>query len=170
SAQQKSPNERTAHVGFYLIEKGRAKLERVAQVRWGLKRFTERTLRKFPFAYYAGGIFAFTLMATFAFAVRAQSFHLEEWKRILLNVTFMLGVSQLAVSLRNWLTTLLIEPKLLPRLDFASGIPEASRTMVVIPTMLVSLKSIDHLLEDLEIHHLANRDPNLHFALLTDWK
>jgi cellobiose phosphorylase len=169
SAQQKKLNDRAAHVGFYLIDKGRAKLERTGQVHWGLKRFTERTLRKFPFTYYAGGIFAFTLMATVAFAGRAQRFDLERWELILLIVTFMLGVSQLAVSLLNWLTTLLIAPKLLPRLDYASGIPPASRTMVVIPTILTSLKSIEHLLEDLEIHHLANRDQNLHFALLTDW-
>ena len=169
SAQQTSLNDRRAHVGFYLIDKGCSKLERTGQVHWGLKRFTERALRKFPFTYYAGGIFAFTLMATVAFAACAQRFDLERWELILLIVTFMLGVSQLAVSLFNWLTTLLIAPKLLPRLDYASGIPAASRTMVVIPTILTSLKSIEHLLEDIEIHHLANRDQNLHFALLTDW-
>ena len=169
SARQEDLNERITHVGFYLIDKGRGKLERVAQVHWGLKRFAERTLRKFPFTYYAGGIVAFTLMATIAFVGRAQSFHLERWKLIFLIVTFTLGVSQLAVSLLNWLTTLLIAPKLLPRLDYGSGIPPGCSTMVVIPTILTSLKSIDHLLENLEIHHLANRDQNLHFALLTDW-
>ena len=33
---------------------------------------------------------------------------------------------------------------------------------------LTSLDGVDHLLETLEIHQLANRDRNLHFALLTD--
>ena len=40
--------------------------------------------------------------------------------------------------------------------------------MVVVPTILSSVEGIDDLLETLEIHHLANRDPHLHFALLTD--
>jgi cyclic beta-1,2-glucan synthetase len=42
--------------------------------------------------------------------------------------------------------------------------------MVVVPTMLTSLEGVDRLLETLEIHHLANRDPHLHFALLTDFR
>src|SRR5438045_3856157 len=41
--------------------------------------------------------------------------------------------------------------------------------MVVVPTRLRSAENIDNLLQTLEIHHLANRDPHLHFALLTDW-
>src|SRR5438094_863545 len=41
--------------------------------------------------------------------------------------------------------------------------------MVVVPTILRSAENIDDLLQTLEIHHLANRDPHLHFALLTDW-
>ena len=40
--------------------------------------------------------------------------------------------------------------------------------MVVVPTMLLNAAATDDLLEQLEIRYLANRDSNLHFALLTD--
>ena len=40
--------------------------------------------------------------------------------------------------------------------------------MVVVPTMLSSPEAIADLLEGLEVRYLANRDENLHFALLTD--
>ena len=40
---------------------------------------------------------------------------------------------------------------------------------VVVPTLLLSHDEVDKLLERLEIHYLANRDPNLFFALLTDF-
>jgi hypothetical protein len=90
------------------------------------------------------------------------------WRPVVLGLLFLAGASQLAVSLMNWLSTLLVKPRLLPRLDFSSGIPSDSRTMVVVPTMLVSPDGVDRLLESLEIHYLANRDPHLHFALLTD--
>ncbi|PYL79911.1 MAG: cyclic beta 1-2 glucan synthetase, partial [Verrucomicrobia bacterium] len=89
---------------------------------------------------------------------------------VLCGITFSLGVSQLAVALWNWLATLLLKPQLLPRLGYSpGGIAPESRGMVVVPTILRSAEGIDHLLQTLEIHHLANRDPHLHFALLTDW-
>ncbi len=85
-------------------------------------------------------------------------------------LVFLLCASQLAVALMNWLSTLLVKPRLLPRLDYSSGIASDCRTMVVVPTMLTSLEGVDRLIETLEIHHLANRDQHLHFALLTDFR
>ena len=43
----------------------------------------------------------------------------------------------------NWLSTLLVNPRLLPRLDYSSGIAPDCRTMVVVPTMLTSLEGLD---------------------------
>ena len=58
---------------------------------------------------------------------------------------------------------------ILPRLDYSQRDRVGLPRMVVVPTILRSAESIDDLLQTLEIHHLANRDPHLHFALLTDW-
>src|SRR5471032_745123 len=69
----------------------------------------------------------------------------------------------------NWLATLLVKPRLLPRLDFSAGISPDCRTMVVVPTLLVDRDGVDRLVETLEIHYLSNRDPNLYFAMLTDF-
>jgi len=73
------------------------------------------------------------------------------------------------VALVNWAATLLVKPRLLPRLDFSSGMAPDSRTVVVVPTMLTSADAVERLVESLEIHYLANRDRYLHFALLTDF-
>jgi hypothetical protein len=54
-------------------------------------------------------------------------------------------------------------------MDFADGIPGTCKTIVVVPTLLVSAENAARLLEALEIRYLANRDPNLCFALLTDF-
>ena len=85
-------------------------------------------------------------------------------------ITGIISVSALAVSLVNLLVTLIIPPRALPRLDFSQGIPAVHRTMVIVPTLLSSLQEIDDLLEALEIRYLGNRDPNLFFALLTDFR
>ena len=42
--------------------------------------------------------------------------------------------------------------------------------MVIVPTLLGRPHEIDDLLEALEIRYLGNRDPNLFFALLTDFR
>ena len=74
------------------------------------------------------------------------------------------------MALVNWLATLLATPHVLPRLDFSAGIPPESRTLVVIPTILTSAANLESLVEALEVRFLANRDENLHFGLLTDFR
>ena len=54
-------------------------------------------------------------------------------------------------------------------MDYSHGIPPEARTLVVIPTMLLSSQNINDMAEALEVRFLANRDENLHFALLTDF-
>jgi len=170
SARQKGREDRTAHVGFYLIDKGRSMLERRANVRWPWQTIVERSIHRFPLTFYAGGIGVLTLLATFGFMRQAQTLGVEGWKLIFFILVFLLCASQFAVALMNWLSTLLVKPRLLPRLDCSSGIPSDCSTMVVVPTMLASLEGVDRLIETLEIHYLANRDPHLHFALLTDFQ
>ena len=93
-----------------------------------------------------------------------------DWLLALIGIFSMLGASQLAVELVNWLATLLVTPHQLPRMDYSKGIPPESRTLAVIPTMLISAQNIEDLIEALEVRFLANRDENLHFGLLTDFR
>ncbi len=170
SAAQKGIEDRTSHVGFYLIDKGDAILARLANVQWPWRTFIERGIRRFPLTSYAGGIALVTLIATLGFTLQAWKLEVNGWKLTLFALAFVLCASQLAVSLVNWLITLSVKPRLLPRLDYSSGIASECSTMVVVPTMLASLEGIDHLIETLEIHYLSNRDKHLYFALLTDFR
>jgi len=168
--RQNGDNDRAGHVGFYLIDQGRAGLARLAKVRWPWQTTIERSIHRFPLAFYAGGIGLLTLLATLGFVRQALMLDVQGWKMIFFTLAFLLCASQLAVALMNWLSTLLVNPCLLPRLDFSAGIPADCRTMVVVPTMLTSVAGVDRLIETLEIHHLANRDEHLHFGLLTDFR
>src|SRR5581483_5906052 len=58
--------------------------------------------------------------------------------------------------------------EILPKLDFSKAIPEDCTTLVAVPALLLNEKQVRRLVEDLEVRFLANHDPNLHFALLTD--
>ena len=169
AAREKGHGDRTAHVGFYLINRGQSALERAANVRRPLRRIVERGIHLFPLTFYEGGIWLLTLLGTAWFFRRAAAVHVHEWRLVPFTLLFVLCVSQLAVGLMNWLSVLLVKPRLLPRLDYSAGIPADGRTMVVVPTLLSSLEEVDRLVEILEIHHLGNRDQHLHFALLTDF-
>ena len=59
--------------------------------------------------------------------------------------------------------------RLMPRLEFANGIPPEHRVLVVMPCMLTSTASIKSLTDRLRLHWLASLEANAQFALLSDW-
>jgi cyclic beta-1,2-glucan synthetase len=170
SARLKGHTGRAAHVGYYLIDKGQPVLERETHARWPWRTLAERCILRCPLAFYAGGIASLTLLATLAAVQQARVLEVHGWALVAFTLVFLLCGSQLAVALMNWLSSLLVRPRRLPRLDYSSGIAPDCRTMVVVPTMLTNGEGVERLIENLEIHYLANQDPNLHFALLTDFR
>ena len=48
--------------------------------------------------------------------------------------------------------------------------PTQAGFLVAVPVLLTSETHIDHLVEMLEVRFLANRDPNLAFALIGDYR
>ncbi|MCW5559229.1 MAG: cyclic beta 1-2 glucan synthetase, partial [Verrucomicrobiae bacterium] len=169
-AEAHGRGDRRAHVGFHLIDDGRQALELAAGMRRRWRGLPERWICAHPAAFYMGGVTLITLLATAWLALEAHAIELQGPGLLLLLAAGMVGSSQLGVAVLNWLTLQLIKPRLLPRLDFSGGIPADHATMVVIPTILSGTQGINRLLEGLEVHYLANRDPHLRFALLTDFR
>ncbi|MDR7305790.1 GH36-type glycosyl hydrolase domain-containing protein [Rhodoferax saidenbachensis] len=163
-----SGDVRRSHVGYFLVDKGLAQLERASQAPLGLGESVVRLVRRFPVPVYLGGIGLLTAWFTWSLLVRAHGQGLNLWMLAGVGVATVLATSQLAVTLVNWLATLITVPRTLPRMDFSKGIAPSSRTLVVVPTMLNTGESIDALLQDLEVRYLANQDDCLHFGLLTD--
>jgi hypothetical protein len=161
---------RDAHVGFYLIDEGLPELERVTRVRLALPEALRRTGRRHALALYLGAIALATGMLTAWLLTDAYAHGTREWMLVLAGLVATLATSQLAVALVNRLASALAAPQPLPRMDFSKGIPPPSRTLVVVPAMLSGAAQIERLVEALEVRFLANRDENLHYALLTDFR
>ena len=157
------------HVGFYLIDKGRPQLEHSLGIRPRLSERMRRGLDRAPLPIYLGLL----ALLTFAFAqpLVAAAAHdgLTPWALIALAVPATILTSQLGVSLLNWMATLTIAPQLLPRMNYAAGIPASARTMVAIPCLFSSIQDVEDLVESLEVRFLGNRNEHLHFALLSDF-
>ena len=157
------------HVGFYLIGSGLPLLERSLKLRHSFHDRVRRAAARKPLLIYLGSIGLITALLTTYLIVPTIAVGLPLWAMILLTALVLLATSQLAVSVVNWLAGLAVVPEALPKMDFSKGIPPDSRTLVVVPTMLSSAAAIENLVEALEVRFLANRDPSLHFALLTDF-
>ncbi len=163
------PPGRTAHVGYFLIEDGRYLLERGVRMRRGFWLGVRKLVRRMRLVTYASSITLTTAVVT-ALLVLAAPFGLDGAWRIGWIALLGICASQVAVAVVNWAATLLVPPQSLPRLDFTAGIPTAHRTLVAVPTMLTDSVEIDELVDLLEVRYLANRDPNLMFSLVTDYR
>lgn len=163
-------DNRKAHVGYYLIDKGLPELEQEAEVRFSLSRFFQKAGRKYNLLLFIGSILLFTSIITTALLIEAKAEGIGRWALVSLGILLFLCSWHLSLALVNWLATLIVKPVFLPRMDFSHGIPIESRTLVVVPAMLISPDKIDDLTEALEVRFLANRDKNLHFCLLADFQ
>ena len=161
---------RTRHVGYYLVDQGRPALERIVQMRLTTSVVIEKIRRTFPLFIYFSCVILFAGLAIkwlFSFGDWSSSSYLLFG---MVSIPILMCAVHFGLGMVNWLTTMLMRPNALPRMDFRAGIPPEHSTLVVVPTMLSSIDSIDLLLESLEIRYLANRDACLQFALLTDFQ
>ncbi|HEY9027847.1 MAG TPA: cyclic beta 1-2 glucan synthetase, partial [Burkholderiaceae bacterium] len=142
---------REAHVGYWLIGNGRPALETAMNAR---RRGLLRRDGHSPLPAYVGGILAFAmLMSLGPMQQAARELGLQPWspQGIGLVLLLMLGTSQLALALVNWIVTLSVTPEALPRMDYAMGIDPRARTLVAVPTLLGKHADVDTLVDALEV-------------------
>lgn len=164
-------SKRKAHIGYYLIDKGVKYTEQASGMHYSLKQKLLRFFRRIPVLLYLGSISLIAVLVGTWMCYHAYLNTAPNW--LLLAFVELLALTastRLAVPLVNWLSTIWVHPKLLPMMDFSQGIPAEFRTLVVVPTMLSNKAYIEELVEGLEIRFLANKEDNLHFGLLTDFK
>jgi cyclic beta-1,2-glucan synthetase len=159
---------RRAHVGYYLIDQGFPRLARLAGYHPPTSQRLVRLIRAYSEDFYIGGASVLTLLilAAVLFPPLPEFAHLP--LLLLLLLCLLPPAMQIAVDLVNQAITALFDPEPLPKLDFAKGIPADCATLVAVPALLLNENQVHELVQNLEVRSLANRDPHLHFSLLTD--
>ncbi|MDP1546472.1 MAG: hypothetical protein Q8L87_10650, partial [Anaerolineales bacterium] len=168
NAKNESSTRKT-HVGFYLIDAGRATLENSINDKPGFRVRAQRALLAFPTATYLGSIAALSILFVLGLLTYTA---LSSGSPLQLIVAGALGLGlafEAAITIIHWGITHRVKPQSLPRMDFSEGIPAGNRSMVVVPTLLESEEELSHLLQELELYYLSNPDPLLTYALLTDF-
>ena len=169
SEAQNGENERQRHAGYYLVGKGRVQLEHEVGLRLSSGLLLTRIGRSLPTTMYVLGVLLVTGLASIGVLALAKRAGVPGWGLAALLAPTLVATSRFAMTMVNWLATLILPPHRLPRMNYEEGIPAQSRTLVVVPSMLTSIETVDELVDHLEVYYLANRDPHLHFALLTDF-
>jgi cyclic beta-1,2-glucan synthetase len=168
-AQKDQEPQRESHVGYYLMDAGRKLLENSLSYRspWSIR--LRRRLTNHPVLIYLAAIGTVSAVLVFILLIYARSGGAALVQMFFIFLLVCAPIAVIAVGLVNWVFTHLLDPRILPKMDFSSGIPPDCRTMVVIPALLTNIEELQSLLQQLELHFLNNSDPNLSFALLTDF-
>lgn len=159
---------RTAHVGYYLLDFGRASLEGALNYHVPARVFVRRWTFDHPTLVYLGSIWLLTVIVLLGGVTFARDTGATFLQLIATVLLLLIPALTVFVSLVNWIITLLIPPRVLPKMDFRDGIPAECKTIVVVPSLLTSAAEVKSLVHQLELHFLRNDDPHLYFALLTD--
>ncbi|NDE91009.1 MAG: hypothetical protein EB059_07730 [Alphaproteobacteria bacterium] len=170
NAEKKAPDTRAAHAGYYLIAEGYPILRAALGLRRTLKNMLSESSVKARFILYAMvNMILITYVMAFVLGIAFDDN----------DHTLLLFIFSLLIFLPAWeATTALINNfshrffpvTPLPALALRDGIPDTMRTAIVIPSMLSTKDNIRDLVQQLEVHYLCNKDDNLSFFLLTDWK
>ena len=169
AAEDPKADPRRAHVGHHLIGNGRRELEIDVASHPPLRMRVKRAIFAYATPFYFGTLTLLTGLGVAGAMAFVRSTGAPPWAWYWAAALALVPASEFAVSLMHRVVHRFTRPAPLPRLDFRDGVPEAARTMVVVPTLISSLAGVRALLEHLEVHALGNRDPHIHFALLTDF-
>lgn len=168
------PPSRACYVPYYLLDP--VGIKALVQ---GLRACT--TLRKAAsvgrMQQHAAAYYFATLTALFAafmlifvgwvYDDTPMTWRLPSWLAVIAAV--FLPVSEWAVTIAHALIESKVATKPLLRFDYSQGVDPHAATLVVIPVIWSTQQEVHELVERLEMHYLANRDPQIHFALLGDF-
>jgi cyclic beta-1,2-glucan synthetase len=158
-----------AHVGYFLIDDGVLRLEQEASYRPRLSERLRRAVERQATLAYLGTVVLLSALILGLILLALLHVQAGVTMIVLALLLSLIPASDLALSVLNWDITHSFEPRLLPKIDLANGIPAEARTMVVVPVIFHDPTTVSDLLDKLEIAYLANQDEHLHFALLGDF-
>ncbi|WP_234123465.1 GH36-type glycosyl hydrolase domain-containing protein [Clostridium hydrogenum] len=170
--EQNSSDILKNHVGYYLLDDG------IKILKTKIK-FTEHGIggafnfiKRYRVASYIYTNVIGTLLLDFVilWIIYITDYYVMPWKYVLGGLIILIPCSEIVNSILNWSINHLIKPTFVPKMELSAGIPGDAKTIVVIPSILNNENRVDELINNMEVYYLANREKNIYFALLGDFK
>ena len=156
---QAQNGEKEGHIGYYLIDDGKEKLYKKLE-------YKEHILKQeTKVKIYIATIVILTIVIS---ALISQALTKELVKRILFTILLLIPISEIVIQTIQYILGKVVKPKLIPKMELKNGISKENATFVVIPTIIKSKEKVQELFEKMEVFYLANKSPNLYFAVLGD--
>lgn len=168
SSELKGENNRTSHVGYYLLGDGISDFKRIIRYQKSIYDYVFKIFEKFPLFFYISAIVIITVSVTVIILWFLYLTGFPLWHMVASGILVLFCSSSLGVALVNWFTTVFIRPDEIPKMDYSKGVLDNCKSIVAIPTIIYNRENVNNLLEKIEITYLSNKDKNIYFALLTD--
>ncbi len=157
-----------SHVGYWLIEKGRARLEEAIGYRAPVRRRLLSLVKR-----HAGVFYTFLLIVVSACALGVPSLYLSTLDTslpMLFGIVFLsiFPAIDIAVQFVHWLLPQFTDKATLHSLDRHKLDTQDCRCAVVVPVIVRSVGEVESLIDKLELRYLANTEDYLHYVLLSD--
>lgn len=163
-ASSKDNSGYKSHMGYYLIDDGINELKKKLNIRIKKKKISERI-------FVAANVIATLLIIAVALGIcRGIGIRFTIGQGILYAILMLVPASEVVVSVINIIVRNKMPISFIPKLNLLKGIPNESKTIVVIPAILASKERAIELLRQLEIVYHGNKDNNIYFALLGDFQ
>lgn len=169
-ANANKENALEKHVGYYLVSTGRKDLARSFGQQSRSWYHPREKLTEYPNTVYFTTLFLLCGLFLSSFWILLDSMQIFNlWQLLLISFLLIIPAGEWSLRQLHWILTFIFPPCFMPKLEFTDGVPSEHSTIVVIPTLLSSPETAQELIHRLEIYHLANPDPHIYFALLTDF-
>nr|WP_318505666.1 glucoamylase family protein [Bacillus sp. T3] len=165
-------SSRQSFVAYYLLDANGIKLLHEALKMCGKPRALPETgiLRRATGTYF-NMIAGLSVMALVIFSIwMGWEYFLSPAEIVVVLAVLLMPALEWAITAAHWVIERVKHPVPLLRYDFSEGVPDNAATMVVIPVIWSSLEEVEEVVDRLELHYLANRDQNIHFTILGDFK
>ena len=159
------------HVGYYLIGNGQQTL---------LKRLNKKFKNSSKTAFIKNNsvnlYISLIIILTIIIALLPITFSLVREPIMSLVFVILAGIfslipaSEIVITIINTCISRYVKPSRFPKLELKEGIPQELSTMVIVPTLVPNIKRTLSLIDNLEVFYLANKDENIYFSLLGDFK
>ncbi|WP_449395964.1 glucoamylase family protein [Devosia riboflavina] len=160
--------ERLGDPGYHLVAQGRPALERSIGFRPTTRLHLSRLMGRMGIGGYGFAIAGVTLALLGLVGWTLSGVGLAASLLFPFLFLALLPASEVASALVNRAVSWGVGAATLPGLELAGGVPHHLRTLVVVPTLLVSQAQLLEDIERLEVHHLSGAGGDISFALLTD--
>lgn len=161
-------DNKKGHIGFYLWGKGQDLLERRLKSNIPKKYKLNQEIRNEPYSLYVSAIVVVATLITIAFYGLTNLFLTTNFVYYIGIIIVFIVAFDYAVCFVNYCFNRIFKPRIIPRIDYKSGIED--NVIVIVPTLLSSEKRVKDMLNCIEKYYVATNDKKVYFALVGDAK